>query len=265
MANTTWSTTDKSASVTLSGGNLIATSTTTAGGVRAVDLQRTGKYYFELTLTSGANVGTAHGLANANAALNTLVTTPTNAVVVIGNTGVIWLNGSSTGVSFGVRANGDVLCIAADLDNGLVWFRVGAAGNWNANAAYAPGGSGGISLASIANSLIGLRPVYASSTGNNGSDTANFGGSAFTGAVPSGYTSGWPTSALALNAGVTTAALEQWADGNPAARLTSVALEHWATPTGTGVAAQVTQVALEHWAAVPVSATSTQPQIMIIT
>jgi hypothetical protein len=95
--------------------------------------------------------------------------------------------------------------------------------------------------------------------------TANFGDTAFSGVVPSGFTSGFPTGAPTLQAAVTTAGLEQWGDGNPAARLTSVALEHWATPTGTGVAAQITQIALEQWAAVPVSATSTQPQLMIIT
>jgi hypothetical protein len=266
MANTTWSTTDKSASITLSGGNLVATSTVVASGVRAVDLQRSGKYYFELTLTSGGNSQAIHGLANINAVLNTVGGTPTNAVGVLSNTGAIYLNGNSTGISFGARANGDVICIAADLDNGLVWFRIGAAGNWNANAAYAPGGSGGISLASIANSLIGLRPIYANASSANGSDTANFGDTAFTGSVPAGYTSGWPTSALALNAVVTTAAIEQWADGNPAARLTSVAVEQWATPTGIGVQAWLSQVAIEQWASASAAVvTATQPQVSVIT
>ena len=50
MANTTWSTTDKTASVALTNGNLTATvASATLQGVRSVDRQTTGKWYWEYT------------------------------------------------------------------------------------------------------------------------------------------------------------------------------------------------------------------------
>ena len=51
MANTTWNPSDKSASLTLSNGNLTL-SASALGGVRAIDRQITGKFYWEVTATT---------------------------------------------------------------------------------------------------------------------------------------------------------------------------------------------------------------------
>ena len=262
MANTTWSTTDKTASITLSGGNLVATATAGNQGIRSADKQITGKFYFELafTLETGqANVG----VASAGAALNNGNALATCALYA--NNGLVFLNNVSTGVNLGTRANGDIIGVAVDITNQLIWFRVAPSGNWNNNAAYAPGGSGGISLASIFGAGI---PLYAYTyfVSNAEVRTANFGDTAFSGTVPSGFTSGFtagaspPTNALA-----TQAALEHWLTVNAPAQITQTALEHWMTVTGTGLQAAVTQVALEHWMTVAsVSSTPAQARAMVM-
>ena len=51
MANTTWNPADKSATMTLSGGNLIATGSSWIAWVRAVDKKTTGKFYWEYKAT----------------------------------------------------------------------------------------------------------------------------------------------------------------------------------------------------------------------
>ena len=89
---------------------------------------------------------------------------------------------------------GDVIGIALDVGAQLAWFRVAPSGNWNGSGTANPAtGTGGLSLASITNvddcPLVGFFP------GIGESATANFGDSAFSGAVPSGFTTGWPTNA----------------------------------------------------------------------
>lgn len=263
MANTTWSTTDKSASITLSGSNLVATTGGTFQGVRGVDLQTSGKYYFEITLTTGGSFQAISGLANRNASLTGVGSTPTGGVGVLGNTGNIFLNGSSTGISFGVRASGDIIGFAVDLDNKLIWCRIAPSGNWNNNAGFAPGGTGGVSLTSITNALIGLTPLWGNAGAAPGAVTANFGDTAFSGAVPGGYTSGWPTPGVSLAAGVTQLAIEEWAPGSPQAQLTQVAVEEWATVSSVTVQAVLTQVAVEEWTVIP-SAATTAPIVVVM-
>lgn len=248
MPNTTWSTTDKSANITLSGGNLVATTSSfPAQGVRAVHPQVSGKYYFEITLTTSGSNTNLFGLANLSADLAGAGATPTNSVGVFGNTGTIFLNGANTSITLGARATGDIIGIAVDLDNSLIWFRVAPSGNWNANAGFAPGGTGGVSLSSIFNALTPLRPYWSCSVFGGGAVTANFGDTAFSGTVPAGYTSGWPTSALTNVAAATQVSVEQWADSNPDAQISQLAVEQWSSSFALSGNAIVSQVAVEEW------------------
>jgi hypothetical protein len=124
-----------------------------------------------------------------------------------------------------------VVCAALDLDNQLVWFRIGAAGNWNGSASNNPvTGVGGVSISRTGlGQGVDCYPwlfLVSSAT----SATANFGGSAFTGAVPSGFTSGWDDTVTALsNMVATQIAVEQWGVGTPAMQLTQIAIEEWAS------------------------------------
>ncbi len=247
MANTTWSATDKTASVTLTGSNLIATSGGANQGVRAVDRQLTGKYYWETTCSSWTGSGTSVGVANIFAVLSSLQTNGTNGCIVF-KSGAIFLNGAaaSGAPTLGARVSGDIIGIALDLNAGLVWFRVAPSGNWNGNAGFAPGGTGGVNISSLGGAGVPIFPAASFSTSPD-AITANFGGSAFSGAVPAGYTSGFPTPSPATPGLVTQSALEQFASTDPPAQVTQVTIEQWATTATVSGQAMVTQVALEQW------------------
>ena len=185
MAFTTWSTTDK-ALLTLTNGNLTATTTASTGAfVRGKDGKNTGKIYFESTcVTYGAN-STAIAIGTATASGNN----SQNACLV--KTGSVIINNVNQGISLGTLLAGNVACIAVDLDAQRIWFRVGAAGNWNANAGNNPAtGVGGISFSVLGSTSTNFFPMFSSgATGE--AETANFGATAFTGAVPAGFASGW--------------------------------------------------------------------------
>ncbi len=195
MPNTFWNPTDKTAGITLSNGNLTAASSASSNAVRAVDRQITGKFYWETIFTTVSTVY-GFGAALGDAALSTMYTTPSNAVILYAS-GQIWVNGVNSGVTLGSVA-GVTACVALDVTNRLFWARSGAAGNWNNSASANPAtGVGGVSLNSF-NILATLFPV-AVFGGGALNLTANFGDSAFVGAVPSGFTSGFPAGATITN------------------------------------------------------------------
>jgi hypothetical protein len=178
MPNTTGSTTDRSGTVTLSNANLTAT-LSGFSGVRATDKQTAGKFYFEVTATTWIGLQPIIGIANFFATLGNVGGTPTNACGVIAS-GAIWLGASAApgNPTLGGRANGDIIGIAVDLDNKLIWFRVAPSGNWNGNAGFAPGGTGGVNFTSIAGGGIPLFPLVSAISGPT-VYTANFGDTSF--------------------------------------------------------------------------------------
>src|SRR4051794_35808258 len=103
MANTTWSTTDKTANVSLSGGNLVATSTSSAnGGARATDRYvKSGKLYWEFTINTANAVGV--GVGSGTADFTNFVTTTTQTAF-INQAGVVRVAGVS-GIGFPTLVN----------------------------------------------------------------------------------------------------------------------------------------------------------------
>lgn len=85
-------------------------------------------------------------------------------------------------------AGGNTLCAALDIDNALLWLRVGA-GNWNNNVSANPAtGALGISVPHLFGG--GPRLVWPAANAGNTSATDLFLKTAdFTGAVPSGFSS----------------------------------------------------------------------------
>src|SRR5580765_3877314 len=69
MPASTWSTTDKSASLTLTGSNLIATAGAATQSARGKDPKRSGKYYSEYTSTTTQGANSGVGFAAARCAL----------------------------------------------------------------------------------------------------------------------------------------------------------------------------------------------------
>jgi hypothetical protein len=202
LANTTWNPLDKSANVTLSNLNLTATAISGGSnrGCRSVNSQSSGKYYFEVTMNWAAS-NDCIGLATSSA----LFTATTINTCVLPLSGAVVLNNAlySPTVNFGSRAAGNVIGIAVDFNSALMWFRVAPSGNWNANATFAPGGTGGINISSLVTGGVALY-AYAFFISFTYAYTANFGDTAFSGAVPSGFTGGFPAGSTTLNAPIVT-------------------------------------------------------------
>ncbi|HEY2419645.1 MAG TPA: hypothetical protein VGH84_17145 [Steroidobacteraceae bacterium] len=191
MANTTWNPADKTANVTLSLANLRATIATTNGGTRGVDALTSGKYYWENTYTTLNTNSIACGISLASGSL----TSPVAGVAYVQrSTGNIFINGANTGSTLGIIGAGAVIGIAHDFTAHLIWFRVAAAGNWNGSGTANPGTAvGGLSTSAISSG-----PLYPYMCGAiNDAMTANFGDSALSGALPAGFTAGFPTAAAA--------------------------------------------------------------------
>src|SRR5215472_1785462 len=100
MANTTWNTADQ-INTTVSASNLLATANagTFNGGVRSVDAQATGKYYFELAMTTLNQVDTVFGIANASAVLSSVITSSAVNACYTRFNGSLYYNGTTTGIS----------------------------------------------------------------------------------------------------------------------------------------------------------------------
>jgi hypothetical protein len=196
---------DTVASVTLSGGNLIATNTGTTSAdqgarVPAVYGKSVGKFYFEITLTNeaaGLNVGC--GVATTASSYTGIGNSATTGAMILLN-GATWADGSNAGFSVQNPATGHVIGIAVDLDNGKIWFKnitdegPGLPGSgWNGSTSLSgqnPNtGAGGIAIPPGTYTPI---CTFGGSSGTAGNVyTANFGASAFAGAVPSGFVGGW--------------------------------------------------------------------------
>lgn len=185
---------DKSANLSLSNGNLTVTYPSGSGdqGVRSVGSHKSGKYYFEVTAVTNCGTDGGIGIADSTATLTTIGSTVGHAAMVFFNTGNIWVNTVSSGLTIGSFAANEVVCVAVDLDNERIWFRKNA-GNWNGSAANDPAtNTGGRDLSGFLTT--GVTSVFAAACSNSTTCnmTVNFGDSGFAQAVPSGFTAGFP-------------------------------------------------------------------------
>jgi hypothetical protein len=164
--------------------------------VRAIIAQATGKYYWEVAMTTWADGSTAIGVTN-------LTSTPSvwSAAGLAGlcNNGVVYLSGNPLISGLGALTSGALVCFALDAAARLLWVRIGAAGNWNASATYNPAtGVGGGSISSITGALCPVAEFNIASE----TASANFGDSAFSGTVPSGFIAGFSPSTASAQARV---------------------------------------------------------------
>jgi hypothetical protein len=185
VPNTAWNPADL-ANVTLSGGNLIATASA-AGGARAVSSKTSGKYYWEITVNTWANGSTGCGIALASASLPGISTSGVAGGILFRD-GSVYINGGSVGATgIGGRTSGDVIGIALDFANQRVWFRPNNTA-WNGGSGDPATNTGGYNTSALSGALFPLACFNIASD----KQTANFGSSALSGTVPSGFTSGWP-------------------------------------------------------------------------
>lgn len=181
--------------VTLSVGNRTAThDNTSTAGARSAQNKNTGKYYFEVTMTTMTGAWSQAGLIISTATYAQMVNWEQSTAVMF-DVGRITANGGNSGSALGALTNGDVIGIAIDFSNETVWFRKAPSGNWNGDGAANPAtNTNGIDLSGMLIGAVTMQPAV--SFGGAGTDateqfTANFGQGAFTGAVPSGFTAGW--------------------------------------------------------------------------
>ena len=184
-----------STNATLSGGNLTATHTTATGssGARcttnhvAVGTPGTGKYYFEVTVGATHGASDCIGLLIPSGDYSTIGTAANMTIVYcsVGSAG-IWAFSSNTGKNLGGNiVAGDVVGIAVDFYNLVVWFRKNA-GNWNGDAAANPAtGVNGINLPGTNwGPFVGFN---GSGTASGDNFTGNFGATSYANAAPSGF------------------------------------------------------------------------------
>jgi hypothetical protein len=181
VATATWNPSDKGASVTLTSGNLTAQCALTAASpdsVRATLSKTTGKWYWEITISS-ASGGTAGnnviGVANASFDVTASSAAPGSDLHAIGwrnNTGQIVRNGVVLSAGDFYVA-GDVLSVAMDLDTGSIVFRKN-------NTIVATIGSVNFPTGA-------LFPLVGTLSGTSQSYVTNFGATAFTYTPPAGH------------------------------------------------------------------------------
>ena len=152
----------------------------------------TGLWYFETTLTTLLAVGSG---PDANIGIGTTASGYFNMrgtatvgcmLMALKNNGQVWINGVNSNWILGNRASGDVIGMAVDLDARLIWFRIAPSGPWNGtwNSTGTPPvqnpaiGSGGIALPA------GTMIPFCAFSGSANVFTANFGATAFVGAIP---------------------------------------------------------------------------------
>jgi hypothetical protein len=186
----TWNSSDASTNISLSGGNLTATTTSsTQGGIRCNTSVLSGKYYLEVSFGATAPTASAiaFGWANSTAALGSYFGINKNSVANLLNQssgGQVWLNNISLGTGAGPGSKYCVCCVAFDISNSLMWARLGGKG-WNGSSTANPGsGTGGYSV-----STLNAGPYFPCFCANQSgvSATANFGATPFTFPVPSGF------------------------------------------------------------------------------
>lgn len=187
-ATTTFDSGNKSANITLSGGNLVAAcnSTNTNGNVvRSVASHSSGKYYAEFTLGTVVTVGgMGFGLINASQSVTAqyLGDTGNNSIGAYGQ-GTVFRNNSNVGTFSAGCISGDVICMAVDLTNQSIWWRKNG-GNWNNSGVADPAtNTGGLSITLLAAPLFAAVDLET----NTESGTANFGATAYAQTAPSGF------------------------------------------------------------------------------
>jgi len=194
--------------VTLSGGNLVATGTSSAppGLVRGVNAQSSGLYYFEGRFTAGT-AGDGIGIAGANTPLNS-----TNSAVVYVtyyNQGPIYVGGAQIG-SMGINllGSGDTMSVVLDTNRSLVYFRnvsVDPTYGWNAfpvwnNGTYGDpnlpaAGTGGASYTVFGPGTTPVFPMWLFNTNGYTAQQVTLvtAAASMLGAVPSGFSTLGPS------------------------------------------------------------------------
>ncbi len=190
-----WATFDGvAANTVLSNGDLTAThNNSSTGGARTASIKTTGKFYYEMTVNNlnGANSGLEFLRSTTSYAGDFLLF---ETLVIVGTTfpGQIIANSGFTFADIGPITGLTTIGVAVDLDHAESWWRKLPSGDWNGDPTADPATTtGGIVITGALTGGVGAGPTCLFFGDNTETCTANFGASAFVGAVPSGFTPGW--------------------------------------------------------------------------
>lgn len=200
---TAWDATLATPTAVLSQNSLLATLASTpgvaAGAMRAPAYRSTGKYYFELAISSTFYDGAGGvGTGIANAFQGDGKTTRNYADILLDQQSGIWLSGTKIASISNQSISNVTNGYALDIDRGLLWITQGN-GKWNDNGAVPASdpvaGVGGIDVSALPKPWT---PMLRNSFGNSYTLAAKLltgltslgGGFAY--AVPAGFQPGWP-------------------------------------------------------------------------
>ncbi len=188
IAGVSWNPSDKSADMVLSGGNLVATTTThRVQMVRGTTAHSTGKFYLEYAAVSSPAFGVGQqwyaGFANATEGLSLTLGGSLNSVADIeSSVGAVWQNAVPLQVIDHI-ASGNVRGVAIDLDASKIWVRKAPSGNWNNSGSANPAtGAGGITFTTLGTTYAAFGGIVPGLV-----CTVNFGATAYVGTAPSGF------------------------------------------------------------------------------
>ena len=195
---TTWNSADKSADITLSGGDLTATQTNTGWhGVRGTTGKSSGLKYYEVTVT----VVSEHleGISNTTTSLD-----PAGNFASSGTGNVYYYarhgeksNGDGTEPAYGnAYVTGNVVSIAVNFDTGKIWAAIN--GTWQ-NSGDPAAGTG-----EMFSGISGTYYPFFGGDNIGNISVANFGASAFAYTPPSGFSAWDATAAAPSNFGTIT-------------------------------------------------------------
>jgi len=164
--------------------------------VGVANFKNSGKYYVEFEIIDYTGNSDLWGFVTHDTN-DTEVQLGSNCSTVAAGSGAIRSNNASSGLSLGIRADGDIIGAAIDLDVDKVWFRVSPSGLWNGQAIGSQNPALNIGGVSISNyTAKGVGPGFCPANFTPPKFILNAGERAFSGAVPSGFTSGWPLNTL---------------------------------------------------------------------
>ena len=187
LAQSTWNPSDKTSNVTLSNGNLTATSVVVSAqqAVRGTLSNSSGKYYFEVTDTTDTVSYSFIGVANSNSSLSldTAGVSDSNGAGYWAHDGTLYADTNSTRISGSTYATGDVISIAVDVTNHLIYWAKNGTWQNSANPGLGTGGADYITT-------LPVFPYYMLFVPNSTVVTLNTGATAFAYSIPSGF-SAW--------------------------------------------------------------------------